>query len=103
MQDPLTLWSSKLGLARQYDFLTAGQHYRVIQQFIDFDKRIHPLGEQWLFLGASFQPHDDGRSFFVSVDGVQEWQIRLRDAPEDQGELLSHLEAYLAPLTSGRN
>jgi len=103
MQDPPTLWVSKLGLDQQYEFLTAGQHYRVTQQFIDFDKRIHPLGEQWLFLGTSFQPYDDGRSFFVSVDGVQESQIRLRDAPEDQGEFLSHLKTYLAPLTSERS
>lgn len=47
MQDPLNLWSSKLGLDEQYRFLTAGQRYRVIQPLIDFDNCVHLPGEQW--------------------------------------------------------
>ena len=96
MQDPLNLLSSRLGLDEQYRFLTAGQRYRVIQPFVDFDNIAHLPGEQWLFVGTSFLPHDDGRSLFVSLNGVDGLQIRFQDAPEEQGEILSHLETYLA-------
>lgn len=98
MQDPLILYASTCGLDQQFEFLTAGQRYRVTRQCIDFDKHVHPPGEQWLFLGASFQPSDDSRSFFVSADGGEERQIRLRDALEDQGDFLRQLETYLSPL-----
>jgi hypothetical protein len=92
------LYASKCGLDRQFEFLTAGRRYRVTRQCIEFDKHVHPPGEQWLFGGTSFQPSDDSRSFFVSADGGEERQIRRRDALEDQGDFLRQLETYLSPL-----
>jgi TPR repeat protein len=78
-----------------HEFLTAGKRYRVIQLFIDFDRCVHLPGEQWLFKGHDYFPHDEGTTFFV--DGVDESTIRFQG---DGNEILSHLEAYLAPVTS---
>jgi TPR repeat protein len=80
-----------------HEFLTAGKRYHVIQQFIDFDKGLHLSGEQWLFKGYSYFPYDEGTTFFVSVDGIHESTIRIQG---DRNEILSHLETYLAPVTS---
>ena len=97
---PLGHWSSHQApnASKEHDFLTAGKRYRVIQQFTDFDKDPHPVGEQWTFLGCSFLPYEDGMSFFVSLDGTDEWHIRLQWRPEEQGEILDHLAAYIGPM-----
>jgi hypothetical protein len=70
MQESLSLWSSTLGLDKKYGFLTAGQSYRVVQPFIDFDKCVHLAGEQCQFVGTSFLARDDGRTWYVSIDGA---------------------------------
>ena len=62
----------------KHDFLTAGQKYRVVREFQDYDRQLHPEGEEWVFLRSSFLPYDDGMSWFVSIDGEHEWQIRLQ-------------------------
>jgi hypothetical protein len=86
-----------------YGPLRPGVRYRVIQAFTDFDRQVHPVGEEWSYLGTAFLPYDDGRSLFVSLDGVGEWHIRMQDRPEEQGPILDNLNAYVvatAPATS---
>jgi hypothetical protein len=34
-------------------------------------------------------------SFFVSLDGLHEWEIRLQWVPEEQEEILDNLAMYL--------
>jgi len=53
------------------------------------------VGEEWTFLGHSFLPHEDGMSFFVSLDGQQEWLIRLQWLPEQQGAVLDSIGEYV--------
>ena len=84
-------------LQPSHDFLQAGRRYRVLREFTDFDGDAHRPGEEWTFLGASFLPHDDGLSLFVSLDGVQEWQIRMQWRAEAQGAILDTLHAYVGP------
>ncbi len=81
-----------------YQFLTAGHKYRVIREFADFDGDRHPAGETWQFCGYSFVPYDDGLSLFVSLDGTQEWQIRLQQRAEEQGPILDRLTEYIEAL-----
>jgi hypothetical protein len=76
--------------------LQQGRRYRVIEPFIDFDGQLHPIGETWTFLGTSFLPYDDGLSVFVDRAG-QKRQIRLQWREEAQGEIIDHLDRYLAP------
>jgi Domain of unknown function (DUF3601) len=83
-------------LQPSHDFLEAGRRYRVSREFRDFDGDAHPPGEEWTFLGASFLPHDDGLSLFVSLDGVREWQIRLQWRVGSQAEILDSLASYVA-------
>lgn len=78
-----------------YQFLTAGRRYQVTRAFLDYDGDLHPAGETWQFCGYSFVPYDDGLSLFVSLDGTQEWQIRLQQRAEEQGPLLDHLADYV--------
>jgi hypothetical protein len=77
-----------------------GQRYRVIKEFVDYDKTVHPIGEEWIFLGSNFVPYEDGMSFFVTPDGVREIQIRLQWRPEEQAEILGNTATYLAPCTA---
>jgi len=67
---------------RAYEGLTAGTRYEVCREFVDADKQIHPEGETWTFLGYSYHQMDEGYSFFVTLDGSQEWHIPLQ-RPED--------------------
>jgi hypothetical protein len=76
--------------------LVIGQRYRVVQRFVDYDKAVHEVGEEWTFLGSNFVPYEDGMSFFVSPDGIREIHIRLQWRPEEQAEILSNTASYLA-------
>ncbi|MDH7974008.1 DUF3601 domain-containing protein [Sphingomonas sp. AR_OL41] len=75
--------------------LIVGGQYVVSAPFTDFDGDTHPAGEAWTFLGSAFQPHDDGLSLFVSLDGRQEWHIRLQWQPEAQAEIIDNLGRYV--------
>jgi len=77
--------------------LVRGRRYRVVKTFADFDGDLHRVGESWIFLGRNFLPYEDGLSLFVSLDGDQEWHIRMRWTPEEQGPIIDALGEYLAP------
>ncbi|MEZ4862849.1 MAG: DUF3601 domain-containing protein [Caldilineaceae bacterium] len=81
--------------SKQYHFLHTGKWYRVIARFTDFDGDCHEAGERWLFLGCSYQPYDDGVSWFVSLDGIQEWHIRLQQRIGAQSAILDNLSTYI--------
>ena len=77
--------------------LQRGRRYRVVKPFSDFDGDLHSVGETWVFLGQNFLPYEDGLSLFVSLDGDQEWHIRMRCTPEDQGAIIDSLHEYVTP------
>ena len=80
---------------RNYDFLTAGTRYRVVREFEDYDRHLHGVGETWVFLGYSYQRHDEGLSLFVSCDGEQEWDIPMQLGAEAQGPIVDYLSEYI--------
>jgi hypothetical protein len=80
-----------------FQMLRAGRAYRVTRPFADYDGDLHPAGESWIYLGDNFVPYHDGLSLFVSLDGAQEWQIRLSWRGEDQAHIIDGLPTYLAP------
>ena len=61
-------WTTRGG-DRTFRQLVAGERYAVVRPFTDFDGDVHPVAEEWTFLGAAFLPYDDGQSLFVSLDG----------------------------------
>ena len=60
--------------------------YRVIREFKDDDTHVHPVGEEWTFLGSSYVPYHSGAGFAVSFDVLREWLITFLDMP---GEIKS--------------
>jgi hypothetical protein len=94
--EPLGRWSSTFGSNRTFPLL--GMRYRVIREFKDDDTHVHPVGEEWTFLGSSYVPYHSGAGFAVSFDDMREWLITFLDMPEGQGEVLANLEQYLAPV-----
>jgi Domain of unknown function (DUF3601) len=83
--------------ASPFQHLEPGRRYTVAQPFADFDGEAHPAGESWTYLGYNFVPYDDGLSLFVSLDGTQEWQIRLCWRPENQGAIIDALGDHVRP------
>jgi len=77
----------------------AGRKYRVTKAFTDHDGLTHPVGEEWFFLGDAFSPYDDGVSWFVSLDGRQEWHLPMQSRPEQQGPVLDSLNDYVTELS----
>lgn len=83
------------GIGGPYRHLVPGRRYRVVKAFKDFDREDHPVGEEWVYLGTAFLPYDDGRSIFVSFDGVREWMIRMQDRIEEQRPILDEFGSYV--------
>ena len=79
-----------------------GRCYRVVQPFVDFDGVAHPAGEEWVFLGSRCQVYDDGLSLFVSLDGEQEWHIRMRKTDHDQGAILAAFAGHVVEVAASR-
>lgn len=99
-------WSIWTGdnCGKKYLFLNAGERYRVVRTFVDYDGYVHSVGEEWTFLGFAFLPVDDGLSWFVSLDGIDEWHIRMQCTAEEQGEVVENLSLYIVAIvgTNGR-
>jgi hypothetical protein len=85
---------------KSWSTLQPGHRYQIRQSFRDYDHFEHPAGETWTYLGFSFLPYDDGLSLFVSLDGDQEWHIRMQLRAEEQGSIVDHLQDYVMLLAS---
>ena len=75
-----------------------GQRYRVKREFIDHDRDVHPVGEEWTFLAHAFVPYHDGLSWFISFDGVREWHVRMQCHAEEQGPIVYNIRDYVEPV-----
>ncbi|WP_174298469.1 DUF3601 domain-containing protein [Sphingomonas bacterium] len=81
--------------------LRIGVRYRVVRAFTDYDGALHPVRETWRFGGAAFLPYEDGYTFYVSADGVNETSFRMQERPEAQGEFFADTAAYLLAVRPG--
>lgn len=97
-------WSSSQApnCGKEYAGLMAGRRYRVLKSFADYDGDAHSVGEEWVFLGYSFFPHEDGLSLFISLDGENEWMIRMQSRADQQGEVVNRLETYVTELPANK-
>ncbi len=80
---------------KDYDHLVVGKQYRVAREFVDHGKTLHLPGETWTFLGHNYHHMDEGRQLFVSLDGVNEWDLPLWGGDEKQLEVINYLEQYI--------
>ena len=74
--------------------LIAGQSYRVIKTFKDYDGVIHAVGESWRFVGKDFLPYEDGLSLHVESNG-QNVTLRLQWRAETQGEIIDSFSDFV--------
>jgi len=70
------------------------QPYRVIKEFKDYDKEVHPAGETWIYIGTAFLPYEDGLSLFVKKDDVQ-IMYRLQWRKEEQADIIDNFKDYV--------
>ena len=68
--------------------------YCVIKSFTDFDQKIHPVGEAWLFIESNFLPFDSGLTLHVIKDHIP-IVYRLQWRSEQQAEVLDHFNDYV--------
>lgn len=89
--------------AKAWGSLQPGRSYEVRERFVDYDGVEHPVGESWLFLGSNFLPYDDGLSLFVSLDGRDEWHIRLQDRPTEQASVVRRLADHVVLIDTSQH
>ena len=75
--------------------LTPGQRYRVVREFVDYDHRVHPVGESWGFERTNFLPYDDGLTLHVLLGGLPV-AYRLQWRPEEQAALIENFTTFVA-------
>ena len=66
-----------------------GKTYQVVSPFEDYDRRIHPIGERWRFVGKNFLPYEDGLTLHIEQDGTNK-SIRLQWRDETQGLIIDN-------------
>jgi len=76
--------------------LTPGQRYKVIREFTDYDGRLHPVGETWVFEQTNFVPYEDGLTLHVSARGLP-LVFRLQQRPEEQAALIEYFTDFVIP------
>ena len=76
--------------------LTAGQRYRVVREFVDYDGGRHLVGETWVFAGTNFVPYEDGLTLHVSAHGLPQ-VYRLQWRPEEQAALIERFTDFVSP------
>jgi hypothetical protein len=77
--------------------LIPGERYRVVKQFQDYDCKLHPVGEEWVFIGCNVLPYDAGHTWSVSSSDVADSVIRMQWHEEAQERILEALELYVQP------
>lgn len=76
--------------------LVPGQCYQVIREFVDYDYRLHPVGESWVFGRTSFLPYEDGLTLHVNTQS-HTGAYRLRWVPEEQAAIIENFTDFVAP------
>lgn len=74
--------------------LTPGQRYRVVREFIDYDRLVHPVGETWVFEHTNFVPYEDGLTLHVSLGGLP-MVYRLQWRPEEQAAIIENFTNFV--------
>jgi hypothetical protein len=78
--------------------LITGQKYRVVKDFFDYDKILHPVGETWTFAGTNFLPYDDGLTLFVTIDKFpKQLSYRFQWRQEEQASIIENFIEFVEP------
>jgi hypothetical protein len=66
----------------------------VVQEFVDYDRQTHPVGETWVFERTNFLPYEDGLTLHVSAGGLPA-VYRLQWRPEAQAALIENFTDFV--------
>ncbi|MCK6549718.1 DUF3601 domain-containing protein [Myxococcota bacterium] len=77
-----------------YGLLLAGQVYRTVVPYADFDGVTHAAGETWTFLGHHYFPHDSGLTLYVRAPSGGRTRIRLLMSDPAQARVADDLRAH---------
>jgi hypothetical protein len=76
--------------------LTPGQKYKVVKEFLDYDKNLHHVGETWTFAGTNFLPYEDGLTLHVAIDGFPtQVSYRLQWRQEEQAFIIENFTEFV--------
>jgi hypothetical protein len=69
----------------------------VVNEFFDYDKILHPVGETWTFEGTNFLPYDDGLTLHVTMDNFpKQISYRLQWRLEEQAFIIENFIEFVA-------
>jgi hypothetical protein len=74
--------------------LIPGQRYCVVQEFVDYDRQMHLVGETWVFERTNFVPYEDGLTLHVRTSGLPV-VYRLQWRPEEQAALIENFTHFV--------
>lgn len=74
--------------------LLPGRTYQVIREFIDYEQRIHAVGETWTFITSTFAPYDDGMLLQIRQHGELH-SFRMQWRPESQARVMDGFSSYV--------
>lgn len=78
--------------------LIPGKKYKVIKEFSDYDKILHPVGEAWTFVETHFLPYEDGLTLHVTRENFpKQISYRLQWRPEEQAHLIDNFTQFVEP------
>ncbi|HEX5106656.1 MAG TPA: hypothetical protein VFV87_22705 [Pirellulaceae bacterium] len=75
--------------------LIRGHRYRVVKEFKDEDGDLHPIGEDWVFVGSLFSPHDELMLVVVRTRPVFEWEFELEWRSSERDNVVEHFGDYV--------
>jgi Domain of unknown function (DUF3601) len=75
--------------------LIPGQKYKVIKEFTDYDKIIHPAGEKWTYVGTNFLPYEDGLTLHAIKDNIPVI-YRLQWRSDQQAGIIENFKEFVA-------
>lgn len=76
--------------------LIAGQRDCVVQEFVNYDHHLHPVGETWVFERTHFLPYEDGLTLHVSAHCMP-LVYRFQQRPEEQAAIIEHFTDFVVP------
>lgn len=76
--------------------LMTGRQYRVIKEFTDYDRHVHPVGETWTFVETNFLPYEDGLTLHVRLNNATTATVyRLQWRPEEQAAIIENFAGFV--------
>lgn len=98
MQGPLEQEHILSRVAVGFRHLIPGRRYSVLQDFVDCDGDLHPVGERWTFLGCNELESGDGVSLFVSPCSGWMFILRLVNDSRHRNHALRDLAYFIGPV-----